>query len=194
MRLFVALDLDDAARALLRSSIEEWKAVAPQIRFVPIASLHITLKFLGDAEMEQCDALLAALAGIAVPGFSFSLKGTGFFPDAIHPKVFWAGVEAPPQLAMLARAIDHACAGTGFPTERRAYTPHLTLARSGSGNPHQKAGRADAPLREIAARLERHPLRAFGKMDATAFHLYESQLHPGGSIYRKIASFPLTAS
>src|SRR5205807_212580 len=59
-------------------------------------------------------------------------RGLGFFPDEKHPRVFWAGIEASPNLKTLSAAIDKATERLGIPREQRPFSPHLTLARFGS--------------------------------------------------------------
>jgi 2'-5' RNA ligase len=58
-------------------------------------------------------------------------------------------------------------------------------------------------LARIKERLDLAPLHAaiageasleFGRFEARCFYLYRSQLKPGGSVYTKLAEFPLTHS
>jgi 2'-5' RNA ligase len=45
------------------------------------------------------------------------------------------------------------------------------------------------PLREAIAAL---PSLDFGRFEATRFFLYQSKVSPAGSVYTKLAEFPLT--
>lgn len=104
----------------------------------------------------------------------------GFFPNPHAPRIFWCGIEAP-GLAELAAETDRATAALGVAPELRAFSPHLTLARIKDRLNLQ-------PLREAIAAL---PDLEFGGFAATSFHLYQSQLRPSGSVYTKLAEFPL---
>jgi len=107
----------------------------------------------------------------------------GFYPNAHSPRNFWCGIEAP-GLAELAADIDSATAALGIARERRAFSPHLTLARV-------KERAELQPLREAIAAL---PTLEFGAFQAEGFFLYQSKLRPTGSVYTKLAEFPLTRS
>ena len=104
----------------------------------------------------------------------------GFFPNARSPRVFWCGIDAP-GLAELAADTDRATAALGIPTENRAFSAHLTLARIKE--------RLDLePLQKAITAL---PSLEFGACEARSFFLYRSQLRRGGSVYTKLAEFPL---
>ena len=109
-------------------------------------SLHVTLKFIGeqpDAAIEQIKNELAARSRPDAPQIQF--RGYGFFPTAKSPRVFWIGMEAGPELAALAAAIDEKMAALGIPKEDRAFSPHLTLARAAGGSGSPRWPQEDGP-------------------------------------------------
>jgi 2'-5' RNA ligase len=189
MRVFVALDIPDEIRRALSDYAARLHAEVPSARFVRTEGLHITLKFLG--ETSKTEELKRLLSKIEHESFPLNIAATGFFPDARRPRIFWAGIQASDLLPALARKVDHACNTLGFPAEDRPFQPHLTLARGGSGSPHQRSREGETPLLQLAKFVEREQVPSFGMMVATHFHLYASELHPKGSIYTKIATFPL---
>jgi RNA 2',3'-cyclic 3'-phosphodiesterase len=191
MRLFIAIDTEERIRQQLAQFVDELRRAVPEARFSRVEGLHITLKFLG--ETDKLDGIRNALAPVRGPAIPIEVIGTGFFPSARRPRVFWAGVNAPTSLAQLAFDIDGACAAVGFASETRAFTPHLTLAREGTGNPHAQTRAQSSALSRIAEMVSSRPQPDFGKMIATQFHIYESKLHPKGAIYTKLASFGLTS-
>jgi 2'-5' RNA ligase len=80
----------------------------------------------------------------------------------------------------------------GFDRDHGSYTPHLTLARSGSGRPRPVAGERPASgLQRVRDELANLPQPDFGTMTAHEFFLYESHLSPAGARYEKRASYPL---
>ncbi|MGA2964077.1 MAG: RNA 2',3'-cyclic phosphodiesterase [Candidatus Korobacteraceae bacterium] len=191
MRMFVALDIDAAIRQQLQEFVNDLHAHVPGVRFVGPETFHVTLKFLG--ETNQVDEIERALAAVRGVPFEISFGGCGFFPSANRPRVFWAGIEAPDELQVVATRIDEAMRTLGFPPERGPYTPHLTLARAGSGNPRGKSGdRTDARLQAIQQYLSGKPAPEFGTMAAHEFFLFESILSPRGATYRKVHRYPLT--
>jgi RNA 2',3'-cyclic 3'-phosphodiesterase len=192
MRLFVALDIDEAVRSRIATFITGMQALAPDVRFVAPESLHVTLKFIGEFEAARLAHLKAALHQIKHPSFDVSFRGTGFFPTPRSARVFWVGIAAPPALPELAAKVDDATAPFGIEREMRAFTPHLTLARSGSGRPGR--GREDSRnerFQRVQERLAKAPPHDFGTMTAREFFLYESKLSPKGAKYNKLERFRL---
>jgi 2'-5' RNA ligase len=181
MRLFVGLDLPYEMRRNLELLLHLLKPLA-RIQWSPLDNLHLTTKFIGEFPEARLEELKSALA--AVPrsgGLRIAIRGLSWFPDADRPRVFVAGIHAPPELAALARDTALACEALGIAHEEKEFRPHLTLARI----------RRPEPLTALKTEISRLPSEDFGAFQAESFHLYRSQLQPGGSIYTKLASFPL---
>jgi len=190
MRLFVALDIDPAIRQRLEEFVNDLRAQVPGVRFVGPETFHVTLKFLG--ETTRVDEIERALAGVRGAPFEMVFRGCGFFPSANRARVFWAGIEAPSDLQALAARVDQATGALGFPPEQGPYTPHLTLARAGSGNPRARRGdRPDRSLQDVQKCLSGKPSPDFGTMTVHEFFLYESILSPRGATYRKAQRYLL---
>ena len=192
MRLFVALDIPDSIRSKLRIFMEGVRGFAPDVRFVAPESLHLTLKFIGEQPEEKLGMIIDALAAVQAEGMDVTFRSAGFFPTASSARVFWIGIEADGRLATLAAAVDKALEPLGVEREQRAFSPHLTLARSGSGRPQRAKG--DRPNRLFAVlqdRLAQMPPPDFGTMTAREFFLYLSKLSPKGAQYTQLERFPL---
>jgi 2'-5' RNA ligase len=180
MRLFAGLDLPYEMRRNLELLLHLLKPKA-RIQWSPVSNLHLTTKFIGEFPEERLDELKTALGAVARPGaLRIALQGLGWFPNPDQPRVLFTGIQAPDGLAALARDTDAACAALGIKAEKRAFQ---TLARI----------RAEVPLFDLKKAILELPSADFGAFSAEAFHLYRSQLNPGGSIYTKLASFSLTA-
>jgi 2'-5' RNA ligase len=195
MRIFVALDIDDAIRERIARFLEGVQGFAPDARWVRPESLHVTLKFIGEQPESTVEQIKLVLGTINAAPTEIQFRGYGFFPTVKSARVFWIGMEAGPQLASLAGAIDDRVASLGIPKEERAFSPHLTLARGpgGSGSPRWRKG--DGPNRtfqRLQEKLAVLPAPEFGTMTAREFFLYQSQLSPKGSKYTKLARFGLT--
>jgi len=181
MRLFTALDLPAEVTANLRDLLQRLRPTAP-IPWSPPENLHITTKFIGEWPEARLGELKAALVPLATRApFAVRIHRLGFFPNARAPRVFWCGIEAP-ALAGLAEATDGATASLGIPREIRPFSPHLTLARIKDRGPLDSLHQAIAG---VAA-------ADFGRFEARSFFLYLSQLRPSGSVYTKLAEFPLS--
>jgi 2'-5' RNA ligase len=116
------------------------------------------------------------------------IRRVGFFPNPHSPRSFWCGIEAP-GLKELAADTDDVTAGLGIEREKRAYSPHLTLARINAAQ--SKEQMELQPLRKAVAAMES---LEFGAFQASSFFLYQSNLRPTGSVYTKLAEFPLSQS
>jgi len=199
MRVFIGIDLDPEVRARISRFLEGIGSFAPEARWVHPESLHITLKFIGEQTPEQVESITERLRRIEGSAFEIRAAGYGFFPTAKAPRVFWIGVQADPQLAELAAAVDTATAELGVarefsPGENRHFSPHLTLARAGGRSGSRKWRKDNGPNTAFATlekRLAAISELDFGTMAAHEFILYESQLSPKGSKYTKVQRFPL---
>jgi 2'-5' RNA ligase len=181
MRLFIGLDLPSEVVRNLEALLERLRPQA-RIQWSPPANLHITTKFIGEWPEERLEELKAALSAVpSRPPIQVQIRRVGFFPNPHSPRVFWCGIEAP-GLAELAADTDRATAALGIEIEKREYSPHLTLARI-------KEKLNLQPLRETVAAL---PSLEFGSFPAASFYLYQSKLRPTGSVYTKLAEFPLS--
>lgn len=192
MRLFVGLDIPEDIRERMRAYVDDLKRRGAQAKWTNPDGWHITLKFIGwtkrDAEIRQ------VLKKISGTPFDISFRNIGFFTPR-QPRIFYAGIEAPPALAELAGKIDQALVSCGVEAETRPYSPHLTFARTGSGRPHGASGDQKAPtMKSLVQLIERAPELQhpdFGTMTTNEFVLYLSELSPKGARYTALQRFPL---
>jgi len=181
MRAFIAIDLPEPIRAALRQQQATFRAICPDGRWTRPEGIHLTLKFLGEISGQQVTQVTGALQELEpVEPFSVEVKGFGFFPDARRPRVFWAGVMAPSNLAALAEQVERAMEKVGFAPENRAFTPHLTVARF----------KVPRPQPALQSHVERLGTPSLGQFEVSEFFLFESKLSPQGAEYRKVVRFP----
>jgi 2'-5' RNA ligase len=179
VRLFVALTPPPEVQQAIWESFAPLRARTVAVKWVRPDGIHLTLKFLGDVADPQAPDLAAAL-GEAVHGarpIPLVVRGAGAFPDPERPRVFWAGVEPEPALELLQDRVERVFAPLGFPTEARAFRPHLTWGRTGRrARPHDVAG---------AARVlpELH-VEATAVVDGV--DLIESVLQDQGAVYHRV--------
>jgi 2'-5' RNA ligase len=190
MRVFVGIDIEPAIRERIARFMEGVREFAPDVRWLRAESLHVTLKFIGEAPTERVEEIKKTLAGIPVPETSIRFAEVGYFPTPRSARVFWIGVHAGPELARLAADIEQSLVPLGITAEKREFSPHLTLARAGSGTPARRPeDRANRRFQRLQERLAALPAPDFGTMTAREFFLYESMLSPKGAQYSKLARF-----
>ncbi|NDJ74748.1 MAG: RNA 2',3'-cyclic phosphodiesterase [Chloroflexi bacterium] len=188
-RLFIAIELPEAILAQLTTVQERLKRQVPRgtVRWVRVAGIHLTLKFLGDVPLSQRDDIEHELAQAATGHTPFTLaaRHLGCFPNPKRPRVVWVGVQgAVPALANLRDAVEEHIAPLGYPTEDRPFKPHLTLGRV------QRDARRDevARLGELIADTK---LGELGRWDVSSVSLMRSELKPDGAVYSRLFSAPL---
>ena len=185
MRLFVALEIPTEVRDSFAALIAELRAAdssfsKSRARWVRPENLHVTLKFIGHVDNGKLDAIRAALAEVRLDSpVELRFHGLGFFPNGKRPRVFWAGIEASPNLSPLAGEIEVRLAKVGIAGETREFAPHLTLAR------FDPPGISDG-LSTIA---QENVAREFGAVRTGEFHLFESKTKSSGAEYARLASF-----
>lgn len=194
MRLFAALRPPDAALAELREAVAGLHGLpgAGRLRWADPAGWHVALAFYGDVPAGAVPALCERLGAAAseVPPHGLRLAGGGRFGR----RVLWAGVTGEGtavlgRLAASAVAAGPAEGAAGDAEEqrpRRAFEPHLTLARG--------RGRVGADLAPFTSGLAGFD---GGPWTAACFGLYRSRLPRGREPgerprYETLAVWPLT--
>ncbi len=172
-RLFVALRPPEPVRDLLLDTMGGLEGM----RWQDEEQLHLTLRFVGEVDGHMAEDLAAALAAVRFPPFDLQLSGVGRFEQR-RGGALWAGVRPREPLAALAAKVERVCQQVGLPPERRAFHPHITLARC--------KGRAAAePF------LQQHSGLTSEPWQVDRFLLYESQLGRAGAHYLEAASYSL---
>ena len=174
-RLFVALRPPEAIREQLLDLMEG----VPDLRWQGDDQLHLTLRFIGEVERPMADDIAIALDRVRFERFALALDGIGKFEKRRHGAL-WAGVQPKKQLKMLAAKIERSCQSAGLEPERRAFHPHITLARW--------KGR----LPGLDRFLEQYGGMTSEPWDVNNFILYESRLGHEGAHYEEVGSFPLS--
>jgi len=130
-RTFIALKVhpEEELMHLFRDLQAELSGEA--IKWVEPDNLHLTLKFLGDTTAEQVDEVKEILLQTVsqFSAFRFQLKGLGYFKSNGQPRVLFTDIENFEPLKQLVNALQVPLKEIGFEKEKRAFKPHLTLAR-----------------------------------------------------------------
>jgi len=174
-RLFVAMRPPEPVRDLLIDAMDD----SPDLRWVGDEQLHLTLRFIGEVERPLANDIADALSTIRFPAFDLRIAGVGRF-DRRSGGALWAGVEPRKPVSQLAAKVDRACVQAGLEPERRAFHPHITLARY-SRRSAEQAGDFERKRADLSS--EPFPV--------TRFILFESHLSRHGAHYEEVAAYPL---
>lgn len=189
LRAFIAIDLPQPIQEAIEKQTSRLRQAAGDglVRWIPPQNIHLTLKFLGNiaaSHMDFLKQLLHQTADSHQP-FDVQIGGIGSFPNSKLPRVLWAGVHAPADLASLQKTIEAGAARLGYEKEARPFSPHLTLGRV-------RQGIDSRDLQKISSALNGIQIGNIGSARVDAVHLYKSELRPEGSLYTKLFSAPLS--
>ncbi|MGI8932236.1 MAG: RNA 2',3'-cyclic phosphodiesterase [Sphingomicrobium sp.] len=174
-RLFVALRPPREIRSIcLNSTADGPRGWAWQDE----SQLHVTLRYIGEVERPLAEDIAAMLSTLHARPVELGLRGVGFFDQGPRGVLFARAIPREP-LAAIHSKIDRALIGVGLAPERRAFLPHITLARR----------RQDAA--DPAAWLETHAALAAPPVPVEELILYESRLGRSGAHYEPVANYPL---
>ncbi len=182
MRTFIAVSLPDHTKEALAAIIRQLRSTGADVKWVDPASLHLTLKFLGEIAEEQLPALRDALERTARrhEPFTIQVRGIGAFPSVFAARIIWAGItDGKEETKRLAQDLEEELLPLGFAKEERPFSAHLTLGRS----------RSNLNRSVLTAKLVSCKDDAFAGADSVAVNaitLYRSTLTPRGALYEAI--------
>ena len=174
-RLFTGIEIPPELRARLASL----RSPLPGAKWVETDNLHITLRFAGDIDNRTAQEVRGPACGHRGGLLRHQDQRSRAF-GGNDPKILWAGVEAGPELASLARASERAARSAGLPPEARAFKAHITLAR-------MRHARVDV----VAKFLERNGRFSLPSFRVERFVLFSSRPKVGGGPYALEEAYPL---
>lgn len=169
-RLFIALYPDeDIRRAIINA--KGLQTITDFGRRVTVDNIHITVFFLGQVDGPLRSCVEQAVEGIRGRSFNLILDRLGYWS---RPQILWlAPSRIPEELTSLYENMKSRLAKCGVTPDKRAYKPHLTLARK---------------VKRPPPRIKIEPLSWHVKQ----FSLMESLPSPGGGvIYQELACWEL---
>ena len=181
IRLFVAARIPEALLTQLDDLVAPLRAKLINARWTTPENQHLTLKFLGSAPVDRLDAVSRTCEMVAAGHRPGELRFTelGAFPSRSRVRVLWVGVDDQSSvLTVTSTDLDRAFESIGFPSEGRAYSPHLTLARF----------KLPIPLKSGFPSIDTSVLAPFAFDELT---LFRSHLSPKGARYEVLKGFPL---
>jgi 2'-5' RNA ligase len=189
LRVFIAIELPAHACDAIQKETSRLRQTLGSdfIRWVPSHNMHLTLKFLGDTAASHLDFLKQMLVREAElhPPFDMQLGGLGCFPNQRNPRVLWVDIHAPANLTSLQRGIEAGASRLGYKPEPRPFSPHLTIGRV-------RENVSLTEIQKIRATLGTVQPGNVTSARVDSVHLFKSDLQPGGSVYTKLFSTPLS--
>ena len=174
-RLFTGIEIP----AEIAERLGSLRGGLPGARWVDPENYHITLRFLGDIDVDIAHDVADLLARVRRRAFTLAVDGLGSFGGS-KPRQVWAGVPAIPELMALQSENEQLVQRAGLPPETRKFTPHVTLARL-----------RDTKSHSLAEYLESRGSILSTPFDVTRFVLFSSQPSRGGGPYIVEQAYPL---
>lgn len=175
MRLFFAL----LPPRDLFASLSEIQRGVPAARWQRAEQLHLTLRFVGDVSPVDAEELASWLPRCVATVPPITLSGAGFFGKNGRPNALWVRAGPLEPLLQLHHKLDRMCQRIGLPAERRAFLPHVTVAR---------LSRTAGPIDDW---LALHAGFTTGPLQFERCSLLQSEPGSEGRVYLQLASVRL---
>ena len=148
-------------------------------RWIDVGNYHLTLRFIGDIDVDVARDVHDALEQIRRPGFEVRLTGLDVF-GGDKPRAIIATVKPSPALVELQAEQERLLRRVGLAAETRKFVPHVTLARL----------RQTSPL-AVADYLAARGWLAGRSFEVDRFTLFSARDSVGGGPYMAEAVYPL---
>ena len=192
IRAFVAIELPFDVKTALIDKQETLQIYLPgrTVRWVDGKGVHLTLKFLGEITADKVRALhniLGVIARRSIP-FSLALGSLGCFSSVHKPRVIWIGLLGGlAQLHKIQADIQYGVEHLGHETEKRKFSPHLTLGRVRRNTRGIDVKSLEEYVRDVST-------VCMCEWSVTEIVLMQSVLLSSGAVYFALGCFPLTNS
>jgi 2'-5' RNA ligase len=186
-RAFIAIELPEKIKRDIRKLQHVFASHVLDIRWVKPANMHLTIKFLGDVDPSDIEAVGRLLSNTAAnhPIFDLAPQGVGLFPNIRRPSIIWTGIAGQTDvLGSIHKSVNSGLNDIGFEADKRPYRGHLTLGRIKT---HMDQSRLVTALRVNQEFVS----KAFS---VERLVMFKSELHPNGPVYTKLCEVPLGIS
>jgi len=187
MRIFIAIDIDQATRADLADLQAELRGKADikksDAKWVDPDNIHLTVKFLGEVKDQQIVEVCNITKGVAArhKRFDIEVSAVGHFGGK-SARVLWVGAgQDCAELLALQRQLEARLAEVGWPEENRKFSGHLTLCRV-------RNSKAGVKLAQLTGEYKDFKV---GTIPVQALTVYQSRLTPSGPTYTVLGRYEL---
>lgn len=187
MRTFIAIGLPLNLRRKLDRISQDLRRKCSGVKWVDPEKIHLTLKFLGNVEVEKLPRIKAVLDEVTRHHCPIKVEvgGLGCFPNLRRPRVIWVGIKNQEEkLGKLAKDIEDKLAELGFQPEKRKFNGHLTLGRV-----KKFPVKLNLNIPSLEARAE-----SLGSLNIDMILLIKSTLTARGAVYDIISEHKLEPS
>jgi len=178
LRTFIALEIENSIKNYIQQiqdKIRETNSVKGS--WVSKENIHLTLKFLGDTQLQKVESIKKSLDTVFkdINKISCNLEEIGTFPSTRFPRVLWVGIDKGKKIiADYVDRLENSLLKLHFAKEKRGFQSHITICR---------VKQISAP--DLLASTIQEINKTFTCVDfiIDKVILFESRLTPQGSIY-----------
>jgi len=179
------LSLPDHVQQVLKEIQERLRSRGVKASWTKSGNLHLSLKFLGNVQVQGLYPIISAMNNAAESFFSFQLSagGLGFFPGIKKARVIWSGIGGrTDNLENICKSLESHLQAVGIKKEKRRFSPHITLGRS-------KSFLSPAELISLIRECKDTRSRSF---EPAGLDLFKSELTPFGAIHTPLSRAKLS--
>lgn len=176
IRAFICVKMPDSVIkevARIDEVFGNWKFTG---KFTELENLHLTLKFLGEINIDKIEKIIRELRKIEFKEFEARLSEIGTFNFRGKPKIVWIKIGGK-DIFELQKEVDNIMEKEGFTKEER-FMSHMSIARVKYAE--DKNGFLEyvkgIGIKDIKFKVDR-------------FYLMKSELHPDGPVYSVIEEY-----
>ena len=186
IRSFLAFELPVEMKKTVARVSREIRNSGLDVRWVKVENIHLTVIFMGNIKTKDIASIDKEVRNVC-PGygsFNIFVKGMGCFPNRRRPRVLWLGLDGDvDRMSHFRNDLQESLKSFGIKRENRPFRPHLTMGRFRST---RKKGSKLTEILPAYQALET-PIESLSEL-----FLFKSDLKPGGAMYTKLESWPLS--
>ncbi len=181
-RLFIAIDIPENVKDDIYSFTADLFGEDRSIRIVPASNIHVTLRFLGNININKIGKIENTIRMTADSFKKFRYRITGSvnaFPALRSARVVFLEIgDGDMQISEIYNLLDNNLSKIKIRKESRKFVPHITIARI-------------RDKKNIEKLTGSNPAGPSGWMDCLDITLFESHLKSHGAEYSIIGKFSL---
>ena len=186
VRSFLAFELPEEIKGIIAGVSSDLKKSALNLRWLKVSNIHLTIIFMGNMDPLVLEQMAQPISDVCLDHgpFDITLKGMGVFSNRRNPRVLWVGLGGHMErLAHFRDTLQNSLTPFGIKKEKRPFNPHLTLGR------FRKGPKPGSRLDDLLTEYENLTSPVCPRRELI---LFKSDLKPGGAVYTKLKTWPLT--
>jgi len=181
-RLFIAIDIPGHIKDNVYNHMKTLLKENSHIKLVAAPNIHITLKFLGNVNINKIEKIKRAIKETAdkFNRFKYEISGKiNAFPGPRNARIIFLEIgSGGEQISGIYRQLEDNLERIKIRKEKREFSPHITIARI-------------KDKKNMENFIDEYKMDKIERLDCSNITLFESQLKSYGAEYSVIGEFDL---